>query len=527
MASLLIGGLLATGLAQPAPLPAPEGPFAGPPEEGVWYEIFVRSFQDADGDGTGDLPGVTSRLPYLADLGVDGIWLTPIHPAASYHGYDVLDATAVAPEYGTLADLDALIEEAHALGIRVILDLVPNHTARDHPWFRAALAGDRDARDRYVWRDHDPGWTGLGGPSWHRAGDAWYLGLFGAGMPDLNHENAEVRAELRRVMRFWLERGVDGFRVDAIQHLIEGDDGAIAGTPATLAWVREMQAWLRATAPHAFWLGETYALSAPAVAAYHREGDLDMSLDYPLWDALSAALSQRSAAPLETALRQNAELYPAGAARAVFSANHDQLRPATTLGVLRRDEPRLRLVAALLATLPGTPLLYYGQEIGLPNGPGDRDEQKRTPMPWRSGPGRGFSDAEPWIAFSTGDPALTVEAQRADPASLWSRYREVLALRRATPELARGRTTLLEPEAASLLAFVRELDGDAGGAGGRVLVAVNLASRPAVLAASERPGTAVATLDGAEVGPGDWEIEGLGVRVVRLAPAGDDGATPQ
>lgn len=417
VASLPTAGLLATGLAQRAPVPAPEGPFAGPREQGVWYESFVRSFQDSDGDGIGDLPGVTRRLPYLADLGVDGIWLTPIHPAASYHGYDVLDSTAVAPECGT-----------------------------------------------------------LGGPAWHPAGDAWYLGLFGSGMPDLNHGNAEVRDETRRVMRFWLDRGVDGFRVDAIQHLIEADDGAIAGTPATLAWVREMQAWLRATGPHAFWLGETYALS------------------------------QRSAAPLETALRQNAELYPPGAARAVFSANHDQARPTSTLGVLRRDEPRLRLVAALLATLPGTPLLCYGQEIGLPNGPGDRDEQKRTPMAWRPGPGRGFSDAEPWIAFSSDDPA-----------SLWSRYRQAIALRRATPALARGRITLLEPASPSLLAFVREEDGE------RVLVAANLGTRPAVLAASERPGVVEETLDGAPVGPGDWEIEGLGVRVVRLAPAADRG----
>lgn len=525
LAPLLAAGLLLPAFAQPAPVPAPvpapEGPFAGPAAEGVWYEIFVRSFQDTNGDGIGDLPGVTRRLPYLDQLGVDGIWLMPIHPAASYHGYDVLDYTAVAPEYGTLDDVDALIAEAHALGIRVILDLVPNHTARDHPWFRAAAAGEPGARDRYVWRDHDPGWTGLGGPAWHRAGDAWYLGLFGSGMPDLNHENPAVREEMRGIMRFWLERGVDGFRVDAIQHVVEGDDGVVIGTPATLAWVREMQAWLRATAPHALWLGETYALSAPTVAAYHREGDLDMSLDYPLWAALFDALSQRSAAPLETALRQNAELYPPGAARAVFSANHDQARPATTLGVLRRDEARLRVVAALITTLPGTPLLYYGQEIGLPNGPGGDDEQKRTPMPWRPGPGRGFSDAAPWIAFSSDDPALTIEAQRADPDSLWSRYRRLIALRRATPALSRGRTTLLEPDASSLLAFVREVDGE------RVLVVINLGARPAVLSTSERPGEAAATLDGAPVGEGDWEIGGLGVRIVRLTPATEPGAAPR
>jgi glycosidase len=509
MVALVFGA----GRTQTAPVSAPEGPFRGPPSEGVWYEIFVRSFQDADGDGVGDLNGVRARLPYLADLGVDGIWLMPIHPATSYHGYDVLDDTAVAPAYGTLQDLDALLAEAHALGIRVILDFVPNHTARAHRRFQAALDGDPAYRPWYRWRDDDPGWVGLGGPAWHRAADAYYLGLFGSGMPDLNHEHPPVREAMREAMRFWLDRGVDGFRVDAIQHIVESEDGAIAGTPGTLAWVREMQAWLREVAPHAFWLGETYALSAPTVAAYHRDGDLDMSLDYPLWAALLDAVAQRSASPLETALEQNAALYPDGASRAVFSANHDQLRPASTLGLLRRDEPRLKLVAGLLLTLPGTPLLFYGQEIGLPNGPGDRDEQKRTPMPWRPGPGRGFSEAEPWIAFSTGDPAITVEAQRADPDSIWSRYRDLIALRRATPALVRGATEVLDPAAGSLLAFVRD-DGD-----GRVLVVANLSARPATLAADERPGPVAAPLFGGPVGPGDWEIEGLGLRIVRLAPA--------
>jgi glycosidase len=504
---------LGTAWAQPDPLPAPDGPFRGPPEEGVWYEVFVRSFQDVDGDGIGDLAGVRRRLPYLAELGIDGIWLMPIHPATSYHGYDVLDYTAVDPAYGDLADLDALLAEAHALGIRVILDFVPNHTARAHPWFQAALAGDARYRPWYRFREDDPGWVGLGGPAWHRtAEDDHYLGLFWSGMPDLNHEHPPVREAMREAMRFWLARGVDGFRVDAIQHIVESEEGVIAGTPATLAWVREMQAWLREVAPHAFWLGETYALSAPTVAAYHREGDLDMSLDYPLWAALLDALAQRSAGPLETALQQNAALYPPDAARAVFSANHDQLRPATTLGLLRRDEPRLKLLAGLLLTLPGTPLLYYGQEIGLPNGPGDRDEQKRTPMPWRPGPGRGFTDGAPWIAFSTDDPAITVQAQRQDPDSLWARYREVIAMRRATPALRRGATELLAPDAGPLLAFVRR-DGEQ-----RLLVAANLSARPALLRAAERPGPVVETLLGDPVGAGDWEIEGLGLRIVRLGP---------
>ena len=518
---VLIAGMLGVAAAQQrsaslaSPVAAPDVRFARPAAEGVWYEIFVRSFQDSDGDGIGDLAGVTSRLPYLDELGIDGIWLTPIHPASSYHGYDVTDYMGVATEYGELSDLETLVAAAHARGIRVVLDLVPNHTSRDHPWFQAALAGDQEARERYVWRASDPGWIGLGGPAWHPAGDAFYLGLFGSGMPDLNHDGPWVRDELKRIMRFWLERGVDGFRVDAIQHIVESEEGIVAGTPGTLAWVREMQAWLHHVAPHAFWLGETYALSAPTVAAYHHDGDLDMSLDYPGWAALFDALSQRSAGPLETALEQNAGLYPPQARRAVFSANHDQIRPASVLGVLRRDEARLKLIAGLLATLPGTPLLYYGQEIGLPNGPGDRDEQKRTPMTWSAAPGRGFSDAEPWIAFSTDDPALSVEAQRADPDSLWSTYRTLIAARRGLPALTRGTTRLLRPEAPQLLVFVRQEGGE------RLLVVANLGVRPAVLAASERPGAPAETVHGAPVGEADWEIEGLGLRIVRLAGSAD------
>lgn len=505
---------LATGMvtAQREPIAAPDARFRGPPGDGVWYEIFVRSFQDSNGDGIGDLLGVVERLDYLAELGVDGIWLMPIHPSASYHGYDVRDYYDVDPAYGTLDDFDLLIREAHDRGIRVILDFVPNHTALTHPWFLAALRGDAEARARYVWRDAPADWVGLGGPAWHEFDDAWYLGLFWSGMPDLDHSNDEVRDEMKRIMRFWLERGVDGFRVDAIQHIVEGEDGAIAGTPATLAWVREMQQWLGAVAPHAFWLGETYALSTRTVAAYHRDGDLDMSLDYPGWAALFEALSQRSAGPLELALQQDAQLYPEGAVRARFSANHDQLRPASTLGLLRRDEGRLRLVAGLLLTLPGTPLLYYGQEIGMPNGPGDADPQKRTPMAWQPGDGQGFSETVPWIGFSSDDPDLTVARQRDDPSSLWNVYRELIALRRVTPALRAQTTTLLAPEAGPLLALVREDD-----AGGRVLVVANFATQTAILTEQERPGAHLETLYGPDLGQGDWQVPGLTVVVVRLA----------
>lgn len=484
--------------------------FAHPRDEGVWYEIFVRSFQDSNGDGIGDLRGVIDRLPYLTELGIDGIWLMPIHPATSYHGYDVTDYVAIAPEYGTLADFDALVAAAHGAGIRLVLDFVPNHTSRHHPWFQAALSGDAAQRAKYVFRDDYVNWTGLGGPAWHAAGDAWYLGLFWSGMPDLDHRNPDVVDEFEEILRFWLDRGVDGFRIDAIQHIVESPDGQVTGTHETLAWVRDMQARTKAIAPDAFWMGETYARSAVTVARYHRDGDLDMSLDYPMWDAILTAISQRSALPLARALDAVTTLYPAGAQRVTFISNHDQIRPATTLGALRRDEARLKLAATLLLTLPGTPMLYYGEEIGLPNGPGDRDEEKRTPMQWSSSsPGRGFTSSTPWRRFASDDLTIDVETQQSDRSSIWWHYRDLIALRRQVPALRRGSFEVVDVEASSLLAFTRR-DGD-----DEVLVLVNLGTAPVELSRRELPalprtllaGTATATEEG-------WTVPRLGFAVL-------------
>jgi len=205
-------------------------------QEGVWYEIFVRSFDDSDGDGVGDLQGVIRRLPYLAELGVSGIWLMPIHPSPSYHGYDVTDYMDVNPDYGTLDDMRELLSAAHDLAINAILDFVPNHSSSQHPWFVAAAAGDPAYRDYYVWHDDPPDWRGTrGGSAWHAlpGGAERYLGLFSPGMPDLNHRNPRVVEEFQRIARFWLDLGVDGFRVDAIQHIVESEDGQISNTEGT------------------------------------------------------------------------------------------------------------------------------------------------------------------------------------------------------------------------------------------------------------------------------------------------------
>lgn len=487
--AVLAGLVLASGAGSQArvPVPAPgRVPDGTPPwREVVWYEVFVRSFQDSDGDGVGDLRGLEARLPYLADLGVGGIWLMPIHPSPSYHGYDVTDYLGVHPDYGTEADLRSLVTAAHALGIRVILDFVPNHTSDRHPWFAAALAGDARYRGYYRFEDDPPPMRGTrGGNAWHDAGDGTsYLGLFSAGMPDLDLTNPAVTAELERAARHWLELGVDGFRVDAIQHLVEGDGGRIANTPATYAWVAGFEAFLHEAAPGAFLVGETWT-EMPAIVRYHVDAQLDMSFDYPLWKVVLAALQARSARDLAAALEQTLAHYPEGAVRGTFLSNHDQTRHATRLSFPRRDEARLALAAGLLLTLPGTPFLYYGEEIGMTDGPGGGDLAKRTPMRWEAADaaGRfGFSSAAAWTDAGEGTPGVSVAEQAGDPTSLLTRYRRLLALRRELPALRRGEWRVVDSGAPSVLALERRA-GDEG-----LLVVANLATKRVALSAGRLP----------------------------------------
>jgi glycosidase len=482
-----------TALVYGAAPPPPAERWRTDPGDGVYYEVFVRSFQDADGDGIGDLRGLTARLGYLADLGVTGLWLTPIHPSPSYHGYDVADYRAVHPDLGTLADFQAFVAAAHRHGMRVVLDLVVNHTSDRHPWFVAARAGDPAYRDWYRFEVDPPATQGtLGGNAWHDAGDGTrYLGLFVAGMPDLDHRNPEVVEAMLDVAAFWLDLGVDGFRVDAIQHVVEGADGTIANAPENLAWVRDFGARLRERHPGAFLVGETWT-ATPTIAAYHREAGLDVSFDYPLWRTLLGGLQARSAIDLRAQLRLNEDAYPADAWRGTFVSNHDQLRPASVLAPLRPNPARAALLGRLLLALPGTPFLYYGEELGMPNGPGDDDRQKRTPMRWTATADGGFSTAEPWFPPSTDDPAVSVAAQRDAPDSVWSAYREAIALRAAWPALADGDARVVDGLPSALLAVWRTAPDEAP-----VLVLANLGAREL------------------EVAPADLALEGLGGRAWR------------
>ena len=453
----------------------------------VFYEVFVRSFQDSNGDGKGDLPGLVSRLDYLndgkpetdQDLGVDALWLMPVFASPSYHGYDTTDYERVNPDYGTNEDLTRLCAEAHRRGMKIIVDLVLNHTSNQHPWFVDSASGPGSPkRDWYVWSPTDLGWGqpwNAAGSTWHRKNGAYYYGLFWAGMPDLNFRTPAVRAEAKRLAALWLARGVDGFRLDAARHLIEdgGGDGQ-NDTPETHAFWKEFAAHVRSVRPDAVLVGEAWT-ETPKIAPYYGSteavpgGDeLPLNFDFPMAKHLVEAVQMGESLGIAQTLREVADTYPPGATDVPFLTNHDVRRVAS---VLKGDAGKLRSAAAILLTLPGTPFLYYGEEIGLLNGTADGDEAKRTPMPWNGAAGGGFTTGTPWYRFAPGQDTTHVAAQTGDPGSLLSHYRRWIRVRHASPALARGALRVVRGEG-PVLAFVRSLGQE------RVLVAHNLGPDP-------------------------------------------------
>jgi glycosidase len=498
----------------------------------VFYEVFVRSFQDSNGDGIGDLPGLISRLDELNDgnpatdndLGVDALWLMPVFSSPSYHGYDAVDYETIEPDYGTNADFERLLDEAHRRGIRVIVDLVMNHTSSQHPWFVESAASPLSPyRDWYLWRADDPGWTqpwGGANHTWHEKNGAYYYGVFWGGMPDLNYSTPAVREEMKRIAAVWLQRGVDGFRLDATRHLFANGPGDLQNDqPETHVFLKEFAAHVRGVAPRSVLVGENWT-ETPIIAKYYgstetvRGGDeLPMSFDFPLATAILEGVKAGESAGIAGKLEEIAELYPAGVLDAPFLTNHDQTRIAT---VLEGDPAKLRSAAAVLLTLPGTPFLYYGEEVGLQNGPGGKDEFKRTPMPWDSSAGGGFTSSTPWYDFAPGKETENVAGQTNDPNSLLSWYRRLIRVRKSSEALRTGSITLLNPsnKSAPILAFVRESNGE------RVLVAHNLSASEAEAGPFDLPGSAAEAL--LSPAGGVAPVRGEGGWRVRL-PAGGSG----
>ncbi len=448
--------------------PTPQPPATPWWREAVFYEIFVRSFSDSNGDGIGDFNGITQKLAYLQSLGVTALWLMPIHPSPSYHGYDVLNYYAVNPAYGTLDDFKRLLSEAHRREMRVIIDFVPNHTSSRHPFFQAALNPESPYRAYYVWSATDPGQSGgYGGPAWHKTDHGYYYGLFWGGMPDLNYLNPEVTAQMEKVVQFWLtEVGIDGFRIDAIKHLIE-QDGKQENTPATHEWLKGFYTFYKGLDEQAYTVGEVFGAGGTLIKAYGGGQDqLDQIFNFELASGYLNSANGEASSGVISGLKFTLAGAPHGN-YATFLTNHDQDRALSELG---GNVEKAKVAAALLLTGPGTPYIYYGEEIGLT---GQKpDEYIRTPMQWNAEAGAGFTSGQPWMAINADYPTTNVAAQENDPTSLLNHYRELIALRKTYSALRTGEVFLLETGHPAIYAILRQ-DQNA-----TLLVLVNLSQQP-------------------------------------------------
>ncbi len=474
-------------------------------QDGIIYQIYPRSFQDANGDGVGDLNGILSRLDYLVELGVDAIWLSPIYPSPmADFGYDVANYTGVDPLFGTLADIEQLITAAQARGLKFILDFVPNHSSDQHPWFLESRSSRTNAkRDWYLWRDPAPdggppnNWmSNFGGPAWtfDPATGQYFYHSFLTEQPDLNWRHAGVKTAIYDAMRFWLDRGVDGFRMDVIWMLIKDDQfrpnppnpdwhpggssfGSVlplytADRPETHVIVREMREVLDAY-PDRLLIGEIYLPLEKLITYYGLPSPAtDRNVTDPATNSLRGAdmpfnfhliLSPWRADVIADLIRQYEALLPPGAWPNWVLGNHDQKRLASRLG-----EGQARVAAMVLLTLRGTPTLFYGDELGMPDGliapdqvrdPAERNQPgigqgrdpERTPMLWDTSANAGFTAGAPWLPITPGTPEqLSVATQAAQPRSILALYRKLIALRRRHPALHAGTVAEVRAEAGVL-----------------------------------------------------------------------------
>ncbi len=455
----------------------------------VFYQIYPRSFADSNGDGVGDLAGIRAHLEDLAWLGVDALWLSPFFPSPmADFGYDVADYCNVDPLFGDLATFDALVADAHDLGMRVIIDWVPNHTSDQHPWFvDAASSRHAEHRNWYVWRepsaDGSPpnNWVAafdLTAPAWtfHEPSGQWYLHLFESAQPDLNWDEPAVEAAMLDTLRFWLDRGVDGFRADVVHGI--GKDPALPDDPPELVGIphcaindvavtherlRTIRQLLESYPGERMMVGEVFLMSTQAIATYYGTNDeVHLAFNFPplfapwradRWQACiqetAAALDPRGAWPSWVLSNHDNPRHRTRYDRAAARAGEDEATAAV------RSEARARAAAVLLLTLRGTPFIYQGDELGLTDAdvpadrqvdPGGRDGC-RAPLPWNDGPDRGWPTADhlrPWLPLPPDGDTRNRAAQRRDPHSILHLYRRLLALRRTTPALQNGQAELLD-----------------------------------------------------------------------------------
>ncbi|MBW4329276.1 maltose alpha-D-glucosyltransferase [Stakelama sp. CBK3Z-3] len=476
-------------------------------KDAVIYQVHVKSFFDANDDGIGDFAGLMRKLDYIADLGVTAIWLLPFYPSPRRDdGYDIAEYRDVSPDYGTMDEVRAFIDAAHDRGIRIITELVINHTSDQHPWFQAARKAPPGSpeRDFYVWSDNDQLYSGTriifldtekSNWSWDEEARAFYWHRFYSHQPDLNFDNPAVLKEVLSVMHFWLDAGIDGLRLDAIPYLIERDGTSNENLSETHDVLKKIRADLDAHYPGRMLLAEAN-MWPEDTQAYFGEGDeCHMAFHFPLMPRMYMAVAQEDRFPITDIMRQTPDI-PEAAQWAIFLRNHDELtlemvtdaerdylwntyaadrRARINLGIRRRlaplmerDRRRIELMHALLLTMPGTPVLYYGDEIGMGDNVflGDRDGV-RTPMQWSVDRNGGFSRADPpTLALPPimdpvyGYQAVNVEAQERDRHSLLNWLKRMLAVRGAHSAFGRGAQRFLRPANRKVLAYLREYDGE-------------------------------------------------------------------
>ncbi|MEN4011902.1 MAG: maltose alpha-D-glucosyltransferase [Bellilinea sp.] len=484
----------------------------------IFYEVYVRAFCDSNGDGHGDLPGLIQKLDYIKDLGVDCVWLLPIYPSPLRDdGYDIADYYTVLETYGTLEDFKQLVREAHRRGLRIITDLVLNHTSDQHPWFQMSRE-DRNSpyRNYYVWSDSDQIYketriifldTEKSNWTWDENARQYFWHRFYSTQPDLNYDYPPVQEEMKKVMQFWLDTGVDGFRADAVPYLFEREGSNCENLPETHHYLKEVRAYINSNYPGRILLGEANQWPEDVLPYFGSGDELHMNFHFPLMPRLYMALKQSDKTPLEWVFERTPPI-PDNCQWCTFLRNHDELtlemvtpdereymwrayapeaRMRLNLGIRRRlapllenDQRRIRLLNSLLFSLPGTPIIYYGDEIGM----GDNIELfdrngVRTPMQWDSSPGAGFSAAAmekwyaPYITTPPFDPAqVNVADQLARPESLLNFYKHLVRLRKQRHELSSGSLQWLETGSKAVAAVLRQQ-------GKRWLVAVhNLSSQP-------------------------------------------------
>jgi maltose alpha-D-glucosyltransferase / alpha-amylase len=483
-------------------------------KDAVIYEVHVRAFSDSNGDGIGDFPGLLQKLDYVQDLGVTAVWLLPFYPSPlKDDGYDIADHTGVNPAYGTLEDFHRFLDQAHRRNLRVITELVINHTSDQHPWFQESRSSrDNPRRNWYVWSDTDDRYRGvpiifkdseLSNWAWDPISKSYYWHRFFSHQPDLNYENPAVSEEIWKVMKFWRDMGVDGFRVDAAPYLFEREGTACENLPETHQAIKSFRRRLDENYPHNFLLAEANQWPAD-VRPYFGNGDeFHMAFHFPLMPRMFMAVKLEDRKPVMDILQQTPEI-PENCQWGIFLRNHDELTLAMVtdeerdymydtyaldagarlyLGIRRRlaplmenDRRRLELMNGMLMSLPGSPIVYYGDEIGIGDNIylGDR-HGVRTPMQWTGGPNAGFSTADPERLFLPvlsnavyGYQAVNVDAQRRTENSLLAWMKRLIRVRKSSRAFSRGRIDFLRPRNHRIFAYIREFLNE------KVLVVNNL-----------------------------------------------------